>query len=231
MTNAVFSSAVILDVVFLILLLVVAAQYARRGFVAGGIQFIGNLLSLVGALFVSNNVSPVIFSMFFENSFLNSIQSSIAAGTSEQNVGNLLEQYAAFLPQNLKDMIVNSASELLASDATGLANQLVEQVVEPLVTPIIAVVVFFVAFALCRFVVGLVVALLTNLNRIPLLGGMNRLLGFAAGLCAGVLDLYLVMCAIWAIIVVTSGSIAWLNDGALSSGVAYQLFNHWNPFY
>ena len=99
MTNAVFSSAVILDVVFLILLLVVAAQYARRGFVAGVIQFIGNLLSLVGALFVSNNVSPVIFSMFFENSFLNSIQSSIAAGTSEQNVGNLLEQYAAFLPK------------------------------------------------------------------------------------------------------------------------------------
>ena len=42
---------------------------------------------------------------------------------------------------------MNSASELLASDATGLANQLVEQVVEPLVTPIIAVVVFFVAFA------------------------------------------------------------------------------------
>ena len=91
--------------------------------------------------------------------------------------------------------------------------------------------VFFVAFALCRLVVSFVVAVLTNFNRIPLVGGVNRMLGFAMGILAGTVDLYLVLCAVWAIIVITGGSISFLNDTALSGSVAYGIFGRLNPFY
>ena len=63
------------------------------------------------------------------------------------------------------------------------------------------------------------------------LGGVNRMLGFAMGLLAGTVDLYLVLCAVWAVIVITGGSISFLNDTALSGSVAYGIFGRLNPFY
>ena len=87
------------------------------------------------------------------------------------------------------------------------------------------------AFALCRLLVGLLVAVLTNVNRIPVMGSVNRFFGFLMGLLAGVVDLYLVLCAVWAVIVITGGSIGFLNDQALAGSITYSLFGRFNPFY
>ena len=51
------------------------------------------------------------------------------------------------------------------------------------------------------------------------------------GLLAGVVDLYLVLCAVWAVIVITGGSIEFLNDQALAGSITYSLFGRFNPFY
>ena len=51
------------------------------------------------------------------------------------------------------------------------------------------------------------------------------------GLAAGVVDLYLVLCAVWAVIVITGGSIEFLNDQALAGSVTYAIFGRFNPFY
>ena len=120
---------------------------------------------------------------------------------------------------------------MLTGSAPELAEQVVNQVIAPLLTPIIAIVVFFVAFALCKVIVGFVVEVLTNFNRIPILGSVNKLLGFAMGLLAGVVDLYLILCAVWAIIVVTGGSIPWLNQQVLGESIGFSLFGQFNPFY
>lgn len=224
------SAAMIFDIVMLALLAAVAFLYARRGFVAGLVQLVGNLASLVGAVVLSQRAAPVLFETFFESGFINSVQSTITdQGTV--NVQQMIEKYAGFLPQGVKESLTQSAGSLLGAGAPDLAVRLVDEVIAPLLTPIIAIVVFFVAFALCKLAVGFVVAVLTNFNRIPLVGGVNRLMGFFMGLMAGVVDLYLVLCAVWAVIVITGGSLAFLNDQALASSVAYTAFGRFNPFY
>lgn len=222
--------ALIFDLILLVVLVVVANSYARKGLVAGVVQFVGSLASLAGAVLLSHQVSPMVFEQFFESGFTKTIESALASG-SQLSLDQTVEKYTGFLPDALKQNIIASAQELFTTGAPELATQLVEQVIAPLVTPIIAVVVFFVAFALCKFLVGLLVAVLTNFNRIPLVGSFNKLLGFAMGLCAGVLDLYLILCGVWAIILITGGSLEWLNDATLSHSIAYQLFGQFNPFY
>lgn len=224
------NAAIVFDLVMLALLLVVAFAYARRGFAAGLVQFVGNLASLIGALVLSRQASPVLFEEFFQNGFVNSIQSTISAeGTV--NIQTTIEKYAGFLPESIKESLTASAAGLLDSGAPDLAVKLVDEVIAPLLTPIIAIVLFFVAFALCRLVVALLVAVLTNVNRIPVMGSVNRFLGFLMGLLAGVVDLYLVLCAVWAIIVITGGSIEFLNDQALAGSITYNIFGQFNPFY
>ena len=224
------NAAIVFDLVMLALLLVVAFAYARRGFAAGLVQFVGNLASLIGALVLSHQASPLLFEKFFQNGFVTSIQNTLTAeGTV--NIQSTIEKYAGFLPESIKESLTASASGLLDSGAPDLAVKLVDEVIAPLLTPIIAIVLFFVAFALCRLLVGLLVAVLTNVNRIPVMGSVNRFFGFLMGLLAGVVDLYLVLCAVWAVIVITGGSIEFLNDQALAGSIAYSLFGRFNPFY
>ena len=224
------NAAIVFDLVMLALLLVVAFAYARRGFAAGLVQFVGNLASLIGALVLSHQASPLLFEKFFQNGFVTSIQNTLTAeGTV--NIQSTIEKYAGFLPESIKESLTASAAGLLDSGAPDMAVKLVDEVIAPLLTPIIAIVLFFVAFALCRLLVALLVAVLTNVNRIPVMGSVNRFFGFLMGLLAGVVDLYLVLCAVWAIIVITGGSIEFLNDQALAGSVTYNIFGRFNPFY
>ena len=218
------------DLILLAILLLVAMRYAGKGFAAALVQFAGNLASLLGASIFSQNIAPVLFTNFFENNFTTSIEKTLADGGQVQ-LDQLVEHYAGFLPDEIQQSIIQSAGGVLTGNAPELAEQVVSQVIAPLLTPIIAIVVFFVAFALCKVIVGFVVAVLTNFNRIPILGSVNKLLGFGMGLLAGVVDLYLILCAVWAIIVVTGGSIPWLNQQVLGDSVGFTLFGQFNPFY
>ncbi|MDY4167438.1 MULTISPECIES: CvpA family protein [Eubacteriales] len=218
------------DLILLAILLLVAMRYAGKGFAAALVQFAGNLASLLGASIFSQNIAPVLFTNFFENNFTTSIEKTLADGGQLQ-LDQLVEKYAGFLPDEIQQSITQSAGGVLTGSAPELAEQVVNQVIAPLLTPIIAIVVFFVAFALCKVIVGFVVAVLTNFNRIPILGSVNKLLGFAMGLLAGVVDLYLILCAVWAIIVVTGGSIPWLNQQVLGESIGFSLFGQFNPFY
>ena len=73
------NAAIVFDLVMLALLLVVAFAYARRGFAAGLVQFVGNLASLIGALVLSHQASPLLFEKFFQNGFVTSIQNTLTA--------------------------------------------------------------------------------------------------------------------------------------------------------
>ena len=224
--------AMIFDLVMLVILISVTISYVRRGFAAGLVRFVGNLVSLLGAVFLSREAAPFVFQRFFENSFVERVEATLSL-QSKVNVGEIVEMYAGFLPEGLKNSLTVGGEELLGhvGSAPELAVRLVQEVIAPLLTPVIAIVVFFVAFALCRMLVSFVVTVLTNLNRIPLLGGVNKLLGFVMGLLAGSVDLYLVLSGVWALIAITGGAIPFLNDAVLDSSIAYTLFESINPFY
>ena len=161
----------IFDILLLILLALVTLQYMRRGFVAGLIQFLGNLLGLVGAALLSPRVADWIFLNFFEGGLTSQIQTTInQQGTVD--LAALVDKYAGFLPQAMQQGLVDSASELLVSGAPDLSHSLVTELIQPLVTPLIAVVVFFVCFAVCKLLVSFLAAVFTNLNRVPLVGGV-----------------------------------------------------------
>lgn len=226
------SVAMIFDLVMLAILVSVTMSYVHRGFAAGLVRFVGNLVSLLGAVFLSRQAAPFVFERFFENSFVERVEETLSL-QSKLNVAEIVEMYAGFLPEGLKSSLTTSGEELLGhvGSAPELAVRLVQDVIAPLLTPVIAIVVFFLAFALCRMLVSFVVTVLTNLNRIPLLGGVNKMLGFVMGLLASSVDLYLILSGVWALIAITGGAIPFLNDTVLESSMAYRLFESINPFY
>ena len=219
----------IFDILLLVLLAVVTLRYMQKGFLAGLIQFLGNLLGLVGAALLSPRVADWIFATFFKGGLTTQIQTTISQqGTVD--LAALVDKYAGFLPDAMEQSLVQSATDLMNSGAPDLAHSLVTELIQPLVTPLITVVVFFVCFAVCKMLVSFLAAVLTNLNRVPLVGGVNQFFGFFMGLLAGAMDVFLVVCGVWAVVVITGNNLFWLNQTVLQDSVAFSLFSSFNPF-
>ena len=68
------------------------------------------------------------------------------------------------------------------------------------------------------------------INHVPLLGGANQVLGFVFGLLTGLMEVYVVLCVVWAVMVITSGQLPLFNEPTLGSSWGYQVFTHINPF-
>ena len=223
------SPAVLVDVILIVVVVATVFHYSRKGFVAGLLDLVGNLASLVLAWVVAGRVSPTVFENFFKSGLIDKTAEALQQ-QGAASVTALLENLGTVLPRQLQETLTSSLDGILNSGAPDIAQQIVENIVAPLVVPLITVVVFFATFALCKLLVSLLVAVLTNINRIPMLGAVNRTLGVVIGLVAGFINVLLLLCLLWAIVALTNGSLPGLNDTALSGSYFYRFFSAYNPF-
>ena len=168
------------DILCTVVWLVLMARYARKGFLASIVQLFGNLISLLGA----RQLSAACAGWVFENLLAGGFRTQIAAHLSEDGVVNLsgiAQQYAGFLPESFRASIVaaceRSINAVLADNAVVLADTIVEKVLQPLLTPVIMLVLFFVFYAVLRLLVSMLVTVLGLVNKLPVIGTVNRGLG------------------------------------------------------
>ena len=221
------------DIVCTVVWLLLAVRYARKGFLAASVQLGGNVFSLVGARVFSGWAAAEVFQRFLAGSFRTQIAESISAGGVVDLTG-IADKYAGFLPESFRASIVaaceRSINAVLADNAVVLADTIVEKVLQPLLTPVIMLVLFFVFYAVLRLLVSMLVTVLGLVNKLPVIGTVNRGLGWLTGGMTALLDLYLVLCVVWGLVVITGGNLNVLNDTVMHSSLYYKAFNVFNPF-
>ena len=221
------------DILCTVVWLVLAVRYARKGFLASVVQLTGSLIILFGARAFSGWAAGQVFQNFFAGSFRDQIAASITAG-GVVDLSGIAQQYAGFLPESFRASIVaaceRSINAVLADNAVVLADTIVEKVLQPLLTPVIMLVLFFVFYAVLRLLVSMLVTVLGLVNKLPVIGTVNRGLGWLTGGMTAMLDLYLVLCVVWGLVVITGGNLNVLNDTVMHSSLYYKAFNMFNPF-
>ena len=221
------------DMICTVVWLVLMVRYARKGFLASVVQLMGSLLSLLGAKQLSAAFAGWVFEHMLAGGFRTQIAASIAAGGAV-DLSGIAEKYAGFLPASFRASIVaaceRSIGAVLADNAVVLADSIVENVLQPLLTPVITLVLFFLFYALLRLLVSMLVTVLGLVNKLPVIGTVNRGLGWLVGGATALLDIYLVLCVLWGIIVITGGSLNVLNDTVMSTSLYYKVFDLFNPF-
>ncbi|MEF9970294.1 MAG: hypothetical protein RSD01_06595 [Ruthenibacterium sp.] len=221
--------AILLDIALVLLLIATMVYYRGKGLVAGLLDLVGNLAALSVAWVLSGKFSPNVFENFFKSGLIESTAKTIQEqGTF--NFNNFMNGFAKFLPDSLVENLTDSAGNLLNSGAPDIAQQIVEQVIAPLIVPIITVVVFFATYAVCKLILAFLVATLTNINHIPIVGGVNRTLGMLVGVLAGGINILLALCLLFAIVALTGSSLPVVNEQALSGSFFYAAFAQYNPF-
>ena len=221
--------ALILDVILIAVIVLTAFHYKKKGFVAGLLDLVGNLLALLVAWIASDRISPTVFENFFKQGLIEKITQTVQEqGTSGLTM--LVENFSSILPGGMADEVTRSLREILGSGAPDLAVRIVDTILTPLIVPMITVVLFFIAFAVCKLVISMLVAVLTNINKIPVIGSVNELLGILVGVAGGVLNVVLLLCLIWAVVAITNNNLPVLNHDMLSGSMMYSLFSKYNPF-
>lgn len=135
------SPAIIIDVALIAVIVVSVFHYARKGFVAGLMDLVGNLASLALAWVVSGKLSPTVFENFFKSGLIEQTARTIQQ-QGGVNLSVILDGLSGILPQKFIDDITASAAGMLDSGAPDIAQQVVEKIIAPLVVPLITVVVF-----------------------------------------------------------------------------------------
>lgn len=223
----------IFDIVCTAVWLILLWWYSRKGFLACIVRLFGNLLSLWGAREFAQRVSAWAFDNFMAANFHAKVVETISTGEFIQ-LDSIAEKYAGFLPKSFRESIVETCERgvtvALRNNAEAFADTIVQNIIRPLLTPVLALALFFVGYALLRMILSMLGTVLGLVNKLPVIGAVNRWLGLAVGGLASIVDIYLVLCVVWAVIVVTGGSLTALNDEVMSASVYYKIFNLFNPF-
>lgn len=226
------TSALILDLVLLAIVIVTVIVAANRGFLSTVLKLCGTALAMAASWLAASRLSAAVFDSFFRNNMIEQTSQMISEG-GQVSIQSVVDRLASFLPDSLIEQLLGGTQQLqgmLDSGAPEVAAQVVEQVIAPLVLPIISVVVFFVVFAVLSVLVRFLVSALTNVNRVPLMGGLNCVLGAAAGLVLGIIYVLLALCALWAVVVITGDGLPYFNSTVMQGSLFYQFFASYNPF-
>lgn len=185
-------ASVIFDIICVALIIACVAYFATKGLLAGLLSLVGTLVCLVAGFFVGRALAEPLFGWLFRDRLIENTTSAIQEH-AVTNVQELLDQVVGFLPDFAKQPIIDQFGGVTFFDSYEFASQMVDNVIAPIVIPIIAVILFIILFILLRLLFNLLTRLLRGVNRVPVIGTANRVLGGVAGAVVGLLYIFLLV--------------------------------------
>lgn len=217
-----FSPSLIYDLLFLAVFSFAAVKSWQKGFLAGLAELIGAVFGVGVAVWGSRTLAPGIYEKFLSDTVTEKVEAAVA-----QSGGDIAAavQGLDFLPDSLRTTLTEAIQT-----AGGQLPEKVTSLLEPVILPLVQVVLFVLLCVVVRWAFGLLIAVLRGINGVPLVGGVNQVLGLVLGLCTGALDCWLLALVLWFAASVTAGSLDWLNTAVLQRSIGYSFFGAFNPF-
>jgi len=161
------------------------------GFILAG--YIAKLYYPIVAAFISNN--PGMFTKI-KNLVTERVAMLIERSSNPKDIGSILEVFE--LPQGAKEGIEYSSQ--LQAPTGDIANSAGNYITEALTTTFVNVISILIVFIIARIIITLMINVLDNVAKLPVLNQFNKSAGLVFGLIKGVLIIYLIFAIISPII-------------------------------
>lgn len=173
--------AILMDIVTIILFLFCVHSGYRRGAARSLIDFIGALVSIVLASFMSNAASEIIYTTFVRQNLINNIRTTIN-GSTTLSINAQIDKYFSNIPSILSGAMENygiTSGHIkdIVSSAQGDAAANIADLLSPVIISSIKTIVFFIIFIILMIFVGIISRGISRIFRIPILKQVNGLLG------------------------------------------------------
>ena len=241
---------VIIDVVLIIMAVSIIWRCWSLGLVAALISLVGKAVAYVTAIVLSTPIATALYHQFFRAMTLDYVSNKLAeqgVGASMDIVNKAMEleeakiELIAMIEQVMESaglgamMDVSEKSEDFISKITtgnlSMAESLVDTFIQPLAIIVVRIFVFSIIFTMVSIVVGVIFKMGRKVNRIPIIGGVNHILGGAIGVVGAIMITYIVVMCLALLATVTNGTMAWISWSVLDQTTFFTWVNGWNmPF-
>ncbi|GHV29736.1 hypothetical protein FACS189481_2970 [Clostridia bacterium] len=210
-----FNFAILLDTIVVVILIYFVVNSARRGFVANVINLLRYATSYFLAAALSNHLTKYIYDAFIKHNldgfFSEKIKMLYGLDPNIAAIGENLEILET-IKQRLPFLNLDGLGSSLKKFVPGSSSQtLTDIIIYPVIRCIVGTLLFFVIMRVCKIVARQLMHVAMKINRIPLLGGFNGLLGGVFGLVEALIVIVILAEMTNAIIMVSGNSLPYLN--------------------
>lgn len=231
--------AIILDILIVLLVAFVVWRSAKKGFVHTVIMLAGYALTIV---LISTCPAPVA-DLIYENTMSEKIRTSISEGveesfTAEESLETINEIWAEIPPfitnvaaQNgyTQEYISETVLSVEKDGSEEIAVAVEGNVIKPVIELILQAVIAILIFVLCMIVLRIIAKLLCRRIHVPILGGINSILGGALGFIKGVVLAFVIVTILGALLPMFSDKIGFITPEVIEDTYLFRFLYQWNP--
>lgn len=166
--------SIMLDVVTAVIIIAVVCKGAAKGFLSALAELAGFVVSLIAAAAFSGPFGSFIYTNFLKDAVHSAVES--AANAKIAGSGAALAKLAS---------TYSAAKNAAVNDAANQAGLLIGRGIA-----------FFIILILCLIIVGLIARAFRGVNRLPVLGALNRLAGAVLGVVTAMLVVFVLCTAL-----------------------------------
>lgn len=185
------------DILLLAVVILFVIIGKTRGFLRTLLSFLGKIVSIVTALFVSKTYSEKFYELFLKTRVTESLKQRLEAdGGGAFDIAEVMKDIPASLLE-FCDMLGFDVDSLMnginSSQITSDVAVLIEEnVLAPILILVCQVVIFSVVSALISIVLTIVINLVCTVDKLPIIKSANGVLGAVLGLINGVIVVYII---------------------------------------
>lgn len=196
----IFTPSLIWDLALIALILFVVIRSVGRGFVSSFIHLLGLAASCIVAALLSGRAAAWVYDGFLAEKLQTAVSDAL-----QQKLQTFVELLDRIDPT---DTIITSARDALRTVMVAL----------------LTMVAFLIIFLLAMVIVKALARLTRNVNRVPVVGGVNRLLGGILGAAEAFLLCYLIGMAVTVLITFSENGWSWLNTAVVQKSTLLNWF-------
>ncbi len=219
-------AALIFDGICLLIIVLTAIFFSKKGGVVGIFSMAGTLLVAGVSLFGARALASPVFDYFFRDRLIMGLEESFLHQSMEEP-RLALEEFSAQLPSGLQKSLLDSMEQIdMGTD--GYMELLVNDVVKAIVLPAIVLVLFLIFFALLRPLLTMLLHVIFKKKTFSKLKTPQKVMGALVGLVVGCL--YVLVLVNVAAAIAPIMEFSFFQSETLRGSVVYTLLTGWGLF-
>ena len=231
---------IFIDLALVAIILVFALISAKKGFVKTFIELVGFFL----AIYLSFTLSGVVAEGIYNSTIEPSVTKTVSE-TLENAVGEKTDNIVDDIWENLPSVISNSAEafgvtketikgttgdKITEANTDQIVLNVSKDVVKPIVVPIVKTILSVILFGVLMIFVRILAKILGKMFNLPIIGGINKLLGGVLGAAKGLIICFVICLLINLIVSFNANGFLIFTEENLNNTVLFKGLLSLSPF-
>lgn len=132
------------------------------------------------------------------------------------------------LNENIDNSLLSDLVVSVIESGGNPGQSVLDNIVKPIVVIPMRTIIFLILFILISVLLSFIIKSTSLINKIPIIGTLNELLGGVMGLVQGVVIVFVVVIILNSIITLTENSLIFLNEATIDKSFAFSWIYHFN---